>query len=177
MDILFYKVVDFIQNVFSWINTNFNKKHFRVVKTAFLGYPWDYGYLLDLLEAKLDEMSSYFEKSYITVDDPIIAQRLKTMVNLINIVKEDTDLFEYQGLRVDSFIEEVLDGRSKADKLTFKPAKYVCLVKVNTNNAARFSKSDAELTHLKNYPHELYQRKAKKLLFELMSQYLYCMWN
>ena len=44
-----------------WIEHHLTLSHFRVVKTAFDGYAYDWSYLLRLEQAKLKEIKSYFE--------------------------------------------------------------------------------------------------------------------
>lgn len=141
-----------------WFRHNFNKHHWKVVKSAIKGYPFDYCYLLDLEYVKLNEMYHYFSTSDIAEDNPKTAREIKLAMNLNRIICEEENSYDY--IRNDAGFD------------------YKCLVKVNLKNINRFVKNSDEIKFISDkMPHLLYIIKAKNLHGELMKHKIYNWWD
>lgn len=153
---MFYKVQRIYNDVRCWFRHCFNKHHWKVIKEAILGYPFDYCYLWELEKAKLVEMQKFFEESNITIDDPKTAKEINLAIKLLDIMLFEDDLYEFN----------------------HRTREYECLVKVNTNNIDRFIFNQCEKNFiLDKMPHELYVVKAKHLYYELMKNKIRGWWN
>lgn len=155
---MFYTIRRIYNDAKCWFRHCFNKNHWKVVKEAILGYPFDYCYMWQLERAKLVEMQKFFESSDLTVDDSKIAKEISLAIKLLDIILFEDDLYEYN----------------------HKTKEYKCLVKVNTNNMHRFSKVENE--EIKKFVidhmlHKLYITKAKHLYYELMKNKIRTWWN
>lgn len=141
-----------------WFRHNFNKHHWKVVKSAIKGHPFDYCYLLDLEYAKLNEMYHYFSTSDIAEDNPKTAREIKLAMKLNRIISEE-EVYEY----------------IKDENGHFQ---YKCLVNVNLNNIDRFIKHSPEVKFISDkMPHYLYIEKAKNLYGELMKHKIFTWWD
>ena len=49
------KPKDVYKTIKHWFYCNWNKEHYRLIKTAFISYPWDYCYMYYLMEAQFDK--------------------------------------------------------------------------------------------------------------------------
>lgn len=139
-----------------WFRHNFNKHHWNVVKTAYKGYPFDFGYLLSLEKAKLQEMLHYFNNADIIEDYKPIQKDIKLSLKLLDIICEEELTFTYE--KRGGF-------------------EYKCLVNVNLNNGHRYF-NEKELEFVKNkIPHMLYIAKAKHLYYKLLEYKIETWWD
>ena len=81
---------------------NWNKHFFRLLKTVFTSYPYDYCYLLEIEAAKIREMAEHFKKvnsgekigfAYEGMEKDVWYMELA--VKLIDIMVHDENLFHY----------------------------------------------------------------------------------
>ena len=144
-----------------WCKHNLNRYHWKTVKKAWCGYPFDYNYMLDLQQAKFEEMYNYFQNSDIVADAHMIRRDLKLIIKLLKIIREEELCFTYD-----------INGDS------FKRGQYRCLVNVNLNNIDRFVKNEKEKKFIKEkMQHELYIYKAKNLYYKLLMNRLETWWD
>lgn len=179
---LWWRIKDVFLSIKAWFCNCFNKKHFSVVKTAFIGYPWDHCYLYDLEYAKLEEMEAYFEKSNITTIETYanMLKYIRIAKYCLNVMRDKVDTFtyEYPGKlefkQCDS--DDNLYECINSDEL-FKT--YKCLVNVNTNNISRFFNNldESDINYIKQYPHELYIKKAKYLYYKIRYEQDHKWWD
>lgn len=96
------KIIEYIKDVYyylvwqyrdakRWCRHNLTKAHFNVVKTAWLGYPFDYSYIYKLEKAKLEELYEYFSKAnYISKEQyDKYCSKIRLAINLLDIIIED----------------------------------------------------------------------------------------
>lgn len=74
-----------------WFKYRFNKKHKKLIKTAAIGYPFDFAYLYYLEKAKLEEMLDYFSSGkWIGQEDyDRMCFKIKIAINLLDIIIND----------------------------------------------------------------------------------------
>lgn len=165
-----------LNNLRAWFSFNWSWEHWALVKTAARGYPFDYGYLLRLEEAKLREMLAYHQKSDITTEDERgqCIRSLRIAIRLLEILQEKVDLYTMHGeLKFkDIDIEDGNEQQVSTDGL-----KYESLVHPNFRNAHRFVYNEREREFFEQYPHELYLRKATHLYYAIRAYYTDSWWD
>lgn len=163
---MFYYITRKYNDIRCWCRHNLNKHHWKVVKYAIKGYPFDFGYIWDLEKAKLEEMLNYFSKANIILpeDYELIIRDIKLAIKLLDIIREEELTFEYKP--TEDF--ERLTGFD-----------YECLVNVNTNNAHRFinPRTDNLEFAINRMPHLVYLAKAKHLYYKLMEYRIEHWWD
>lgn len=153
---IYYYLRNKYYDIKCWFRHNFNKHHWNVVKSAYKGYPFDFGYLWELEKAKLQEMLHYFNHADIIEDYKPIQKDIKLALKLLDIIREEELTFTYR------------NG---------KEFEYKCLVNVNLNNGYRYF-NEKELEFVKNkMPHMLYMAKAKRLYYKLLEYKIETWWD
>ena len=164
---LFHKDNRFVNayhSIRSWIKFTFNKNHIRIMKEAYRGRPWDFGYLWDLEYAKIKEMADYLEKSNRFVGVEYVVRDMRICLSLIEIFSDKRDLFHFDG----KLLNDEKCNRGVIVKAVGIPDfEYKCHVNVNLKNINRFvDDKDAQKWYIK-YPHELYELKARYLYHKI----------
>ena len=160
-----------IRGVWYWIRMHTKKRFLRVLKATLKSYPYDSSFLLEIEQAKLNEIADYIEANDRFVGCEYVVRDIRLCVRLIEILKHETDYFHFNG-----DIRFVPSGKVDEDGneiMEFKPTpdfEYVCDVKVNMKNIDRFARSQAEEKLFKRQPHELYLRKARCLYHKIRSE-------
>lgn len=137
-----------------WIEHHLTLSHFRVVKTAFNGYAYDWSHLLRLEQAKLKEIKSYFETDFAsaTFDHKKDIKWIGICIKLIDIIVDQPEDHPYVNTRnIWRFI---------------RSTDYVKGVK----------KEDVE-DYYKSYPQELRWVKAEYLYYEIRKRYTSGWWD
>jgi len=153
----------------SWVKFHTKKDFWRIIITAFKGYPWQECFLYELERVKIIEMANYLEKNdrFVGVEDVVKDMRL--CVKLIDIFNGDeTKLFHYTGKMNFNPIE----GSDNVEVDT-SGLEYHCDVKVNTRNAGRFiplGKNNPSIDYWKEHAHEIYILKAKALYHKIRNE-------
>ena len=157
----------------SWFRYTFDKCHRKLVKEAFSGRPWDYGYLLDLEYAKIKEMKEYHERVKRFVGVEQVIRDMGICLSLIEIFTDKRRIFEYEGRLefVDADPKYGVDENGNPYK-EIKPGtlKYICDVRVNIKNADRFipkNISDSMRKYWLEHPSEIYKAKARYLYHKI----------
>lgn len=160
-----------IRGVWYWIRMHTKKRFLRVLKATLKSYPYDSSFLLEIEQAKLNEIADYIEANDRFVGCEYVVRDIRLCVRLIEILKHETDYFHFNG-----DIRFVPSGKVDEDGneiMEFKPTpdfEYVCDVKVNMKNIDRFARSQAEEKLFNRQPHELYLRKARCLYHKIRSE-------
>lgn len=164
---LFHKdnwFVNAYHSIRSWFKFTFNKNHIRLMKEAYRGRPWDFGYLWDLEYAKIKEMADYLEKSNRFVGVEYVVRDMRICLSLIEIFSDKRDLFHFDG----KLLNDEKCNRGVIVKAVGIPDfEYKCHVNVNLKNINRFVvDKDAQKWYI-NYPHEFYELKARYLYHKI----------
>ena len=146
----------------AWFRYHFKKDFLHLFKVVLKSYPWDYGYLYDIEQAKILEMMNYHKKHQRFVGWEQVVRNMQICYNLIDIFTEKKPLFHYTGGLNFIPIEGSDNVEVKSDNLV-----YHCLVNVNTKNVDRFISHPEEKKWLLKHPHELYIKKAKYLYHKI----------
>lgn len=146
----------------SWFKYHFNRDFWRIIITALKGYPWQESFLYELEKVKIQEMINYHKKGKRFVGVEYVIRDMQICLNLINIMENETNLFDYDGNLYFSKISDDNYEIKKSDDF-----KYKCLVNVNTKNIDRFIKDGEVKKHYINKPHEFYLLKAKYLYHKI----------
>ena len=150
-----------------WLKIHTRKRFLRIVKTAFSGYPYDYAYLLELEQAKLNEIADYLEESDRFVGVEFAVRDIRICCNLIDIFTGKRDLFHYDGGLKFVESDEKDENGEPLMELNGNDLKYSCEVKVNIKNASRFVKDEKFIKFYTEHPHELYELKARYLYHKI----------
>ena len=161
----------------TWIRQHLlHKESWQLLKQWFVGYPWDYCYLLNLEQAKLREMIAYHERNRAFVGWEKVVRDMKICVSLIDIITEKRSLFHFNGGL--TFKEPDENGNVE---VTGENLGYVCAVKVNMKNVDRFigsyKESDAIRRVYEHSPHELYIVKAQALYHKIRAEREMAWWD
>ena len=150
-----------------WLKIHTRKRFLRIVKTAFSGYPYDYYYLLELEQAKLNEMADYLEENDRFVGVEFCVRDIRTCSSLIAIFTGKKSLFHYDGkIKFVPSDEKDENGESLME-LNGDNLKYFCDVRVNTKNIRRFVPDEKLIEYYTEHLHELYELKAQKLYHKI----------
>lgn len=146
-------------------------KHFTgykwdIIKESFKTQPYDYGYLLKLEKAKLNEMYHYFKNSNLTYEDSRIAKDIKLAISLLDIIDQTKDTFEFK-----------VTHKTEGCNLIIGGTEYKCLVNVNMRNLKRFIPTNGDDVLYETFPDTLYAEKAKRLYYKLLQERLDTWWN
>lgn len=154
-----------------WIRMHTKKRFLRVLKATLKSYPYDSSFLLEIEQAKLNEIADYIEENDRFVGCEYVVRDIRLCVRLIEILKHETDYFHFNGDirfvpsgKVDEGGNEIMELKPTSD------FEYVCDVKVNMKNIDRFARNQAEKEMFKRQPHELYLRKARCLYHKIRSE-------
>lgn len=144
---MWYRIKDFYYTVRSWFKYNFfNKNWHKIRKSINQARPWDYGYWQETLYHYLEYQAAYFENSHRFVGWERAVKDIRLCKSLLEIVMEKRDLSDFSG-----------------DKPKMK-------IYVNTRNTKRFIQyEDADMTKAM-WQLELYERKAKRLLYRILEE-------
>lgn len=145
----------------NWFYWNFNKYHWRVIKEAILGYPWDFDYAYRLERAKLDEMRHYFKHKGIAENRLLASIRIAKMIKMIDIFTERIETSSY------NIVGDINTGK----------IEYKCLVNVNLKNIHRFIKEDENKNYYIQHPDEIYKLKAKHLYEKMRAEWMESFWD
>ena len=157
-------LVNAYHSIRSWFKFTFNKNHIRLMKEAYRGRPWDFGYLWDLEYAKIKEMADYIEKSNRFVGVEYVVRDMRICLSLIEIFSDKRDLFHFDG----KLLNDEKCNRGVIVKAVGIPDfEYKCHVNVKLKNINRFvDDKDAQKWYIK-YPHEFYELKARYLYHKI----------
>jgi len=159
------------REVIYWIRMHTKKRFLRVLKATLKSYPYDSSFLLEIEQAKLNEIADYIEVNDRFVGCEFVVRDIRLCVKLIEILKNDTKYFHFNGdirLVPSGKVDE--DGN---DIMELKPTpdfKYVCDVNVNKRNINRFVRNQKEKEIFERQPHELYLKKARCLYHKIRSE-------
>jgi len=155
---------------------NFNKKHRALIREAKSTTWYDFGPVLTLLRAKLEDMIWCYEhrKTYCVGAEERVKQ-MKTAVRLINICVGDVSTFEFS--RSDEYFNSIWLGGDFQKRFENLISSYRCLVQVNTRNAERFFTNKKTAEWSKTHQHELYEKKAWVLLWKYLEHHLKDWWD
>ena len=146
-----------------WFRYHFRKEYRKLLKTTLKSYPFDYSYLYEIEQAKINEMIEYHKKADRFVGVEYVIRDMKIASSLIDIFIGKKNIFHYDG---------ELTYTKNEDGVTYTMGtspdfKYNCDVKVNTRNIDRFIKDEKAKEFYLKSPHELYMIKAKYLYHKI----------
>lgn len=154
------------RSIRSWFKFTFSKNHIRLMKEAYKGRPWDFSYLWDLEYAKIKEMADYIEKSNSFVGVEYVVRDMRICLSLIEIFSDKRDLFHFDFKPLEKN-DENYDGGVTVKAVGIPDSEYKCHVNVNLKNINRFvDDKDAQKWYIE-YPHELYELKARYLYHKI----------
>ena len=167
-----------------WFYCNWNKYHWRLVKTAFLTHPWDGSFILNLEECQIDKQLYWFEHHQAMVDEQYneIMRSLRWAKHCIHTLNNECDLFHYNGdmkfvpqeWTTDEEGKKTLVDTEREDdaelyRIDNSDSHYVYDgPRVNKRNAYRFlTKQTIVMDYFKNgnMDHELYLAKCRHLYY------------
>lgn len=120
----------------------FNKNKFKLVKEAWLGYPFDYSYFYRIQLCKLIEMKEYFKDSEYTNRNKDIEREINLAISLLNLFLYDKN---------DKYPDGIVDYDFSTNEFRFKTY-------LNKRNLYRFVKG---FKNINNWPEdELYKLKV-----------------
>ena len=141
----------FCLTVRHWFVSNFNKFHFRLLRQAFLSYPWDGSFILELEECQIDKQIHWFNHHQTMVDEQYneIMRSLRWAKHCVHTMNNDTDLFEFRGDVEYVPVKKDADGKcvdaedpdedAEFYRLNSRNLEYVYNgPRVNKRNASRF---------------------------------------
>lgn len=141
-----------------WFKIKFDRDRIkyrrRLIKSAKKYEPWDYTFILDILESIGEWNEVYYDKHANFVGAPIVVRDMKLLQNLCKILKCEFYLYEF--------------GESSEVRQTRH--------RVNLKNYKRFMTGVNEDFVILN-PEELYLRKAQNLLGKLISYRITRWWT
>lgn len=158
-------------NIRGWFCDNWNKYHYKTVKTAFNFRPWDFQHILYLEEASINEMIHYFDNNQTMVDEQYnnIVRSLRWAKSCIHIMNNDSDYFTYEYHTIKEFDLE----KSISAYRYLGP-------RLNKRNASRFFNKkilESNLFKKGNMDHELYVEKARRLYYRIRERYTDYWWD
>ena len=148
----------------AWFRYHLTKDFWKIIITAFKGYPWQESFLYDLERVKMKEMADYLEKSNRFVGVECVVRDIRLAIAMIDIFEDETRFFHYDGDIVFELNEDDKDTYTLSQTPDFK---YNCDVYVNTRNVDRFCRNENEKRMMLEHPHELYVKKAKHLYHKI----------
>ena len=159
------------RNFKTWIKYHTTKEFKNLLKVVLKSYPWDYGYLYEIEQAKIAEMVEYHRKYQRFVGWEQAVRDMEICYKLIDIILDKKNLFHYDGQIQFLPIENSEDVELDGSKLV-----YHCDVKVNTKNADRFVDTKTNKWYVE-HPHELYKEKAKYLYHKIRLERDFDWWD
>lgn len=174
-----WRIKDMYTDIRHWWNMcATHKSYWKLLKTTFKSYPYDYCYLLELEQAKLHQLEDYFKSAKIISDESYahILKYIRLSISLLDIIMDKVEIYDF----VDAEPNEQGAFKSAFEN---KYIKYHSNVYVNMRNAKRFvtCKSNEDLEHglnvYKKWPCELYIAKAINLYNQIRKQELYNWWD
>ena len=160
-----------IRGVWYWIRMHTKKRFLRVLKATLKSYPYDSSFLLEIEQAKLNEIADYIEANDRFVGCEYVVRDIRLCVRLIEILKHETDYFHFNGdIRFVPSGDVDEDGNEIMELKPTPDFEYVCDVNVNKRNINRFARSQKEKEAFESQPHELYLRKARFLYHKIRSE-------
>lgn len=155
-----------------WFHYHFRKDFWKIIKTAFSGYPYDHSYILQLEKAKIIEVSNYIESAARYQGYEKDVKWMRIAVKLLDILIDDgMSLFHYNGKL------EYIPLENDMYEVNSDNLNYVCDVYVNTRNINRFFKQYEPIDYYKKREHELYLRKARYLYHKIRLYYEEQWWD
>ena len=174
------KPKDLYLSIRHWFYCNWNMDHFRLVKAAFMSYPWDHSYLLRLEELQIKKSLRWFEKHQYATDEFHLpkVRSLRIASVLLHRINHPEELYDYVEYGSDE--EMVRDGRpDDLDKqLGIRPMKYVYNgPRVNRRNMDRFMTKE-ELNVIQHFhDDDLQVIKCKALYYKIRERYTDIWWD
>jgi hypothetical protein len=162
-----------------WFHCNWNKEHWRLLKSAFTSYGWDGGFLSELEERQIDKALKWFEHHKIIVDDQYneLVRSLRWAKYLIHVINNETDLFHYEG-------EMTFDGVEGHENLkeinTSKSVYHYDGPYINKKNLHRFlNKAQLQNEYFMSgkCDNDIYLIKAKYLYYKIRERYTDYWWD
>lgn len=174
------KPKDLYLTIRHWFYCNWNMDHFRLVKAAFMSYPWDHSYLLRLEELQIKKALGWFEKHQTATDEFHIpkVRSLRIASVLLHRINHPEELYDYVDYGSDE--EMMRDGRpDDMDKqLGIRPMKYVYNgPRLNRRNMDRFMTKE-ELKVIQHFhDDDLQVIKCKALYYKIRERYTDIWWD
>lgn len=82
----------FLGNIRQWFRYVGRYNHFVLIKEALFGYPFDSYYLLQIEQAKMNQMLAYFQASDLVESNDKICRDLRLCIKLNKIMCEEIDI-------------------------------------------------------------------------------------
>lgn len=181
-----YKILDWIddnivwyiydkpKNLFKtiryWFYCNWNKEHWRLVKSTFVSYPWDSYFMYHTLECYIDQQLRWFNKHKLVenVDEEIV-RPLRWAKHCVHVLNNDTDLYEY----------DIFEDSNRKYKYLGPYLNYKTLDRyLKIDN---LFKSHEDMEYIRNFyikhPDEYYMLKCKYMLYRILWQYSGRWWD
>ena len=180
------------RSVRHWFYCNFNKYHWRLLKQAFVSYPWDGQFILDLEERQIDKQIHWFEHHQSMIGEQYneIKRTLKWAKHCIHVMNNESELFHYDGEMKTIPVRKDENGKIVDDETVKEPSLYRIDTTemfyhydgpyVNKRNASRFlDKMVVESKRFKSgeMDHDYYLKKAQHLYYKIRYYYTQIWWD
>lgn len=164
---IYNKPKSFIKTVRYWFYCNWNKEHWKLVKSTIVSYPWDYYFMYETLECYIDKQLRWFKKHQIVENcEEDIIRPLKWAKHCLHMINHDEKLSSYD---------------FKTHKSTYLGPKinYKTLDRyLSYQNMFRPGTDKNEIKkYYINYPQEFYILKCNYILFKILLQYSHKWWD
>ena len=156
-DLPFWRCYWWYKDLRGFIYYNFNRYHLRLVKEAWLSYPFEYDFMYDIQKVKLEEMVAYFKKTCYVGMNTI--RQIELCIRLLDIIRQED-------------IETKVYVNSKNWK-RFRP-------EWSDDNLYKDTPEECEewRQHMfKTFPGELRCTKAKKLYYKILETHADTWWD
>ena len=162
------KPKDFIKTIRYWFHCNWNKEHWKLVKSTIVSYPWDYYFMNETLECYLNQQLRWFNKHHNVegwYED--IVRPLTWAKNCVHAINNDNELSSY-------------DVQNHKNNYTGPYINYRNInryIKVqNDFRTNEVNTKDIE-DYYKRFPEEYYKLKCEYILHKIIWRYSQRWWD
>lgn len=165
----------YVKNLIYWFKRKFwqIRNVIKWLPVIWGQFDFDYHYSLEVFKFQLKKQAQFLEskKSY-TQSAPYNAQRIRTVLKLMDKVYDEEYALEYQKILQEKYGEDILDIKFVDCKS--KPTLYEMVYKYESRPDAK--KIEAEKSKLFKESHEK-QEKAHKILWKLIEKDIRSWWD
>lgn len=153
------------------------ESQYRLMKVVYKDRDWDYCYIYDLLSAKLKNVLEYSETKTITTTKAWRPEWIKRAIALIDILKGTKDFLHDVYVNLNNYKRFGMEAKVFYN-LIFKYEK-----EIEETGGIRYSTVNGEKKPIfleemiKFNKEEIYQIKARHLLFKILNQYIVYWWD
>lgn len=165
-NIIYYiwdKPYHLFREIRNWFYCNWNKKHWKLLKTSFHSMPWDQSYLFQLMKCQIDKQIRHFTKYNNFVNGEYTRIRpMKWAKYFLEIILEEKELVDYTN-----------ESKYIGPKLNYRNLeRYLRIYKIDI-----YPTKTEMIDFYKKFPEEYYRLKCKYLLYKTLFYYSDYWWN